>query len=409
MGAALWLVPFALQGLAMGCDEFGFHRRRTVPRWEWLGHVLDTAVFLTCLWVPVLLAPSLPRLQLFGCLAVVSCLLITKDEFLHQRHCSGGEHWLHAVLFLLHPVVLLATAWLWVRSGPPVLAGLVLPALPGAEGLLRLQAAAVAGFLLFQIVAGARSPRGAGQGPDIDNTIYDQLGERWYQATDDPVALLRAEARLRTAWILEELRAAFGPRPLAVLDIACGGGFLANPLAEAGHQVTGVDLSPDSLAVAARHDATGSVSYLPMDARALAFPDGSFDVVCMMDFLEHLEERDAVIREAARVLKPGGWFYFHTFNRTPLAGLFAIKGVAWFVRNTPRHMHIYRLFLKPSELEALCVARGLAIELLRGVRPRVLAWPFFMLLVTGKVSDRFEFVFCKALSIGYCGRARRER
>ena len=408
-GEALWLLPFALQGAAMGCDEFGFHRRRTVPRWEWLGHVLDTAVFLACLWVPVGLAPSLPRLQVFGCLAGVSCLLITKDEFVHQRHCSGGEHWLHAVLFLLHPVVLLATAWLWLGSGPPVLPGLVVPALPGAEGLLRLQALAVTGFLLFQISAGARGPQVAGPDPGIDNTIYDQLGERWYQAADDPVALLRAEARLRTAWILTELRDVLGPRPLAVLDVACGGGFLTNPLAAAGHQVTGIDLSLDSLAVAARHDATGSVVYLPMDARALAFPDGRFDVVCMMDFLEHLEERDEVIREAARVLKPGGLFYFHTFNRTPLAGLIAIKGVAWFVRNTPRHMHIYRLFLKPSELEALCVGRGLALEALRGVRPRVLAWPFFRLLVTGKVSDRFEFVFCRSLSIGYCGRARKGR
>ena len=391
----------------MGFDEFGFHHRRTVPRWEWLGHLLDTVVFLACLGVPLGLAPSLPRLQLYGCLAGLSCLLITKDEFLHQRLCRGGEHWLHALLFVLHPVVLGVTAWLWLGSGPAAPAGIGVPVLPGAAGLLRFQALAVAGFLLFQFVAGARSPWGAAPAPEIDNTIYDQLGERWYAASDDPVALLRAEARLRTDWILGELGAAFGPRPLAVLDIACGGGFLTNPLAAAGHQVTGIDLSPDSLAVAARHDATGSVAYRAMDARALALPDDGFDVVCMMDFLEHLEERDEVIGEAARVLKPGGWFYFHTFNRTPLAGLIAIQGVAWFVRNTPRHMHLYRLFLKPSELQVLCARHDLTIEVLRGVRPRVWSWAFLRLLITGKVSDAFAFRFCRSLSMGYCGRARK--
>lgn len=239
----------------------------------------------------------------------------------------------------------------------------------------------------------------------IDNSIYDELGERWYSATDDPVALLRAESRLRTSWVLSELVAQFGPRPLAILDVGCGGGFLANPLALAGHAVTGIDLSQDSLAVAARHDRTASVAYLAMDARALSFPDGHFDVVCMMDFLEHLSERDEVIREAARVLKPGGWFFFHTFNRTPLSWLIAIKGVEWFVRNTPRHMHVHELFLKPSELVAICTRHELVVEVVMGVRPRVFSRAFLGLLCTGRVGDRFEFLFTRSQQIGYCGRA----
>lgn len=144
-----------------------------------------------------------------------------------------------------------------------------------------------------------------------------------------------------------------------------------------------------------------------MDARALSFPDGGFDVVCMMDFLEHLPERDEVIGEAARVLKPGGWFFFHTFNRTPIAGLIAIKGVEWFVRNTPRHMHVYSLFLKPAELAALCERHHLTIGTLRGIRPRILSLAFLRLLFTGRVSDRFQFVFSRSLAIGYCGLARK--
>ena len=207
--------------------------------------------------------------------------------------------------------------------------------------------------------------------------------------------------------MVSELQTHFGKRSLAILDVACGGGFLANPLAMAGHEVTGIDLSQDSLEVAQRHDPTGSATYLSMDARLLTFSDGHFDVVCMMDFLEHLSEREVVIREASRVLRPGGWFFFHTFNRTPLSGLIAIKGVEWFVKNTPRHMHVYSLFLKPSELKDLCARHQLAIEVVRGVRPRIFTWAFLKMLFTGRVSDQFQFEFTRSLRVGYCGRARK--
>ena len=394
-GTWLWLLPLALQSVAMGVDELGCHRHRAVPRLEWQGHVLDTSAFLLCLVWPLLFAPTAPHLVAYAGLGGFSCLLVTKDEWTHHVGCAGSEHWVHALLFLLHPVVLIATACLWAGSGAP------LPPPELARRMLWLQAGLVGAFLVLQCLFGAGRRAAAA----VDNSLYDQLGERWYTASDDPVALLRAESRLRNGWVLAELSAHFGPRPLAILDVACGAGFLANPLAQAGHAVTGIDLSGDSLAVAQRHDPTGSVAYRAMDARALAFPEGHFDVVCMMDFLEHVEERDEVLREAARVLKPGGWLFFHTFNRTPLSWLIALKGVAWAVRNVPRNMHVYRLFLKPAELRRLCAEQGLEIEVIRGVRPRMFTRAFLRLLATGRVSAQFQFEFTGSQQIGYCGRA----
>jgi 2-polyprenyl-6-hydroxyphenyl methylase/3-demethylubiquinone-9 3-methyltransferase len=67
--------------------------------------------------------------------------------------------------------------------------------------------------------------------PKVNNDIYHDLGERWYNAQDDPVALLRAESRLRNPWIAEELRVRFSGRALRIFDIGCGGGFLSNYLA----------------------------------------------------------------------------------------------------------------------------------------------------------------------------------
>ena len=60
----------------------------------------------------------------------------------------------------------------------------------------------------------------------VNNDIYHQLGERWYTAQDDPVALLRAESRARNPWLIGEIRTAFPTGKVRVLDIGCGAGFL---------------------------------------------------------------------------------------------------------------------------------------------------------------------------------------
>jgi len=239
----------------------------------------------------------------------------------------------------------------------------------------------------------------------VNNAVYAELGARWYDADDDPIALLRAEAVLRNPWIASTIERELGTGPRRVLDLGCGAGFLANDLAARGFAVTGVDSAVESLAVAAAHDRTRRVTYRPGDATALDFGAGSFDAVCAMDLLEHVEEPARLVAEAARVLVPGGLFFFYTFNRTLRAWLLAVKGVEWFVKNTPRHMHLLRLFIKPRELAAMCRAGGLTIEELRGARPRV-DRAFLALLRTGRVAPDFRFVFTPSLATGYLGWAR---
>lgn len=235
----------------------------------------------------------------------------------------------------------------------------------------------------------------------INNEFYDELGERWYRAEDDPVALLRAEARTRNPWVAAEIAKRVGP--CRVLDIACGAGFLANELAQQGHRVTGVDLSSASLEIARRHDATHAVDYRVADALALPFGAGEFDAVAAMDFLEHTAAPARAIAEAARVLRPGGLFFFHTFNRNPISWLIVIKGVEWFVRNTPTQMHVYPLFLKPREITKYSAAAGLEVESFIGLRPRLWSRAFWRMLATGKVAQNFEFVHTRSLTTGYSG------
>lgn len=107
------LAVFVTQGLLMAVDEFGFHRRRVVPRWERIGHPLDTFTVLVPLALTLRWPPAPPWTILFFALAVFSCVFVTKDEWVHARVCGPSEQWLHAVLFLLHPVVFLVVFLLW--------------------------------------------------------------------------------------------------------------------------------------------------------------------------------------------------------------------------------------------------------------------------------------------------------
>ena len=116
-----WLMlPAALQGLAMFVDEWVFHRKRGLPRWERLGHPLDTLSASLCYGWLVAIPPSHPYgLSVYVGLCAFSCLFITKDEFVHAKVCEPLENWLHAVLFVLHPIVFLAFGLIW-RSGTDV-------------------------------------------------------------------------------------------------------------------------------------------------------------------------------------------------------------------------------------------------------------------------------------------------
>ena len=391
------MIPIVLQGLTMVIDEGWFHRARGLPRWERIGHPLDTLTIALCLgWLLSTTPQSPAALPVYIGLAVFSTLFVTKDEGVHATRCTPGEHWLHAILFVLHPIVLAAFAYLWWS---------------GQIGLLAGQLGITIAFMAYQVIYWAFEPSEresleTAPSASINNTWYADLGARWYTADDTPIALLRAESRHRNPWIADQLARAFGSAPCRVLDLGCGGGFLSNYLAERGHRVIGVDTTAENLAIARANDRSHSATYVRGDACALPFARHSFDVVCAMDLLEHVEDPERVIAEASRVLAPGGLFVFHTFNRTWQARLIVIKGVEWFVRNAPKDLHVERLFVTPDELHAMCRAHRLEPALIQGSRPRF-GWPLWRMLLTGRVGDDFAFTTTRSIKLGYTGIARR--
>lgn len=323
-----------------------------------------------------------------------SCVFITKDEWVHAEHSTPGENWLHAFLFMMHPLVFVSAWYLWKEEGPTFAHRLQL-------GLLFL-------FFSYQLVYWLIiAEKATKQKREINNDLYHTLGDRWYTAKDDPVALLRAEGKTKNPWVAKTIEDHFPGRDtssIQLVDVGCGAGFLANYLAKKNFNVHGMDLSESSLEIARKFDDSKRVKYQAGNAYELPYADHTFDVVTCMDFLEHVGEPQKVVQEIARVLKPDGLFIFHTFNRNPIAHLVIIKGVEWFVKNTPAHMHVIELFVKPKELKYYCVQAGMRVALLKGSAPK-LSLAFFKMLLTGEVPDDFEFKITPSTLLSYVGYA----
>jgi hypothetical protein len=169
------LAPLVVQAIAMGFDELHFHRKRGLGRWERVGHPLDTMTMLACVGWVLVADPTERNVVLYAGLAAVSCLFITKDEFVHARRCSPGEHWLHALLFVAHPLTLVSVGLLWPvlhsphdrslwqfvgrpvfgvgglsERGPPAKNWLVTPITASGGGAAAI--AGAAGFCFYQAV-----------------------------------------------------------------------------------------------------------------------------------------------------------------------------------------------------------------------------------------------------------------
>ncbi|MBA2728965.1 MAG: hypothetical protein H0U49_12440 [Parachlamydiaceae bacterium] len=151
----LALIPFCLQALAIGFDEIYFHLRRGLPKWERIGHPLDTFSLLICfifiLWMPF----DSHTVKIYIGLSIFSCLMVTKDEFIHKEHCPGAENWLHAFLFLLHPITLAVAGMIWPISQGVEVTPWMMAWLDNSEALklfLVMQTAAIALFFSYQLI-----------------------------------------------------------------------------------------------------------------------------------------------------------------------------------------------------------------------------------------------------------------
>jgi 2-polyprenyl-6-hydroxyphenyl methylase/3-demethylubiquinone-9 3-methyltransferase len=194
---------------------------------------------------------------------------------------------------------------------------------------------------------------------------FGALAHRWWDP-DGPQKALHALNPPRLAYVAERV-ALHGAR---VLDVGCGGGLLSEALAQAGAQVTAIDLAPDLVKIARLHGLESGVKadYRVQSVEALAAEQpGAFDAVTCMEMLEHVPDPGAIVAACAALLKPGGRLFVSTLNRTPAAFALAIVGAEYIARLLPKGTHQYRDFIRPSELAAWLREAGLEPEDVSGL------------------------------------------
>lgn len=152
-----WLItiPFFVQTLVIGFDEYFFHIKRGLPLWERIGHPIDTLSVLSCFLFILFVPYSAEALKWYIGLSIFSCLMVTKDEWIHKHHCPAAEHWVHALLFLNHPILLTAAGLIWcaITSGAaPTWVAQWLTRPTELSGFLLLQTGFITLFFLYQVI-----------------------------------------------------------------------------------------------------------------------------------------------------------------------------------------------------------------------------------------------------------------
>lgn len=196
---------------------------------------------------------------------------------------------------------------------------------------------------------------------------FSDLAHRWWD-TESEFKPLHQINPLRLNWINSIA-------PLAncdVLDVGCGGGILSDSMARKGARVQGIDLGSKALRVAQMHaleTQTPAIKYREISVEALALEQPqSFDTVTCMEMLEHVPDPASIIQACAALVKPGGWVFFSTINKSTKAFLGAILGAEYILRLLPRGTHEYSKFISPSTLARYCRDADLELQQTAGLQ-----------------------------------------
>ena len=180
----------------------------------------------------------------------------------------------------------------------------------------------------------------------------------------NPVRLKYIRDQIDQHWQCDEC----GRTPLSgktALDVGCGASLLTEPLARLGAKMTGLDATPEVIAVAREHaERSGlEIEYRLGDVQDI---DGQFDLITCMEVIEHVAEPDSFVKALARRLVPDGLLLMSTPNATRWSKLMLIT-LAEGLGQIPKGTHDFGKFITPDRLKVLLADAGLRCVDIEGI------------------------------------------
>lgn len=186
---------------------------------------------------------------------------------------------------------------------------------------------------------------------------FAQHASDWWD-TDGPLKTLHDINPAR----LQFIQNACDLRNKSVLDLGCGGGILSEAMAAEGARVTGLDAESAVLQVASEHAERKKLNIEYVHSLIEDYDSPPFDVITCMEMLEHVPDPQLIINHCRRLLKPGGYLFLSTINRTLKAYLSVVIAAEYVLNLLPKQTHDFQKFIKPSELATM--ARSTQFEFL---------------------------------------------
>lgn len=190
---------------------------------------------------------------------------------------------------------------------------------------------------------------------------FNSISKEWWRP-EGKFKILHDILPIRMDYILNNI----GKRKINnmnILDLGCGGGLICEPLARLKANVTGLDFVEQNIKIAKEHAQSSNlkIKYIHADLDSINLKK-KYDLILMLEIIEHLDNWDVLISKIKKNLKPKGILIFSSINQTILSKIFAIFLAENILKWIPKNTHDFNKLVKPNQLKKVLIENKFIIK-----------------------------------------------